>query len=75
MVTHHHKDGHPLEGSVLQTWNLALNSQKLFESFFIAQLSPNSSSTGLLTLFQQKQEQQQPVIDFKNGVIVKIYKS
>ena len=28
-----------------------------------------------LILFQQKQEQQQPVIDFKNGVIVKIYKS
>ena len=27
------------------------------------------------TLFQQKQEQQQPVIDFENGVIVKIYKS
>ena len=43
--------------------------------FFIAKLSPNSSSSGLLTLFQQKQEQQQPVIDFKNGVIVKIYKS
>ena len=28
-----------------------------------------------LTLFQQKQEQQEPVIDFENGVIVKIYKS
>ena len=28
-----------------------------------------------LILFQQKHEQQQPVIDFKNGVIVKIYKS
>ena len=28
-----------------------------------------------LILFQQKHKQQQPVIDFKNGVIVKIYKS
>jgi len=28
-----------------------------------------------LILFQQKQEQQQPVTDFENGVIVKIYKS
>ena len=28
-----------------------------------------------LNLFQQKQEQQRPVIDFENGVIVKIYKS
>ena len=28
-----------------------------------------------LILFEQKQEQQQPVIDFENGVIVKIYKS
>ena len=44
----------------------------------IAKLSPSSSSIGLtgykLTLFLQKQEQQ-PVIDFENGVIVKIYKS
>ena len=29
-----------------------------------------------LTLFQKKQEQQQqPLMDFENGVIVKIYKS
>ena len=28
-----------------------------------------------LTLFQQKQEQQQVLLDFENGVIVKIYKS
>ena len=28
-----------------------------------------------LTLIQQKQEQQQTLIDFGNGVIVKIYKS
>ena len=27
MVTHQPKDGHPQEGSVLETWNLALNSQ------------------------------------------------
>ena len=29
----------------------------------------------LTTLFQQKQEQQQVLLDFENGVIVKIYKS
>ena len=28
-----------------------------------------------LTLLQQKQEQQQVLLDFENGVIVKIYKS
>ena len=28
-----------------------------------------------LTLLQQKQEQQQPLMDSGNGVIVKIYKS
>ena len=29
----------------------------------------------LTTLFQQNQEQQQELLDFENGVIVKIYKS
>ena len=28
MVPHQPKDGHPPSGSVLQTWNLTLNSQK-----------------------------------------------
>ena len=45
----------------------------------IAKLSPSSSSIGLtgykLTLFLQKQEQQQVLLDFENGVIVKISKS
>ena len=44
-----------------------------------AKVSPSSSSIGLtgykLTLFLQKQEQQQVLLDFENGVIVKIYKS
>ena len=48
---------------------------KTFETLFYLQTQTKPQYKALDEVGSQKQEQQQPIIDLENGVIVKIYKS